>query len=47
MAMSFAPLSLKNQIFIEKPDVVVKSYPRFWDDLERAGFIIKPIQKYN
>lgn len=43
MAMSFAPLSLKNQIFIEKPDVVVKSYPRFWDDLERAGFIIKPI----
>tara|TARA_A200000113_G_C8856143_1_gene351867 strand:- start:615 stop:1838 length:1224 start_codon:yes stop_codon:yes gene_type:complete len=43
MAMSFAPLSLKNQIFIEKPDVVVKSYPRFWDDLEKAGFIIKPI----
>ena len=43
MAMSFAPLSLKNKIFIEKPDVVVKSYPRFWDDLDRAGFIIKPI----
>ena len=43
MAMSFAPLSLKIPISIENPNVVVKSYPGFWDDLKKAGFIIKPI----
>ena len=42
MAMSFAPLSLKVPIFIENPSVVAKSYPKFWDDLKKAGFIIKP-----
>ena len=47
MAMSFAPLSLKTPIFIESPSVVAKSYPKFWDDLRKAGFVIKPIQKYN
>ena len=47
MAMSFAPLSLKIPIFIESPSVVAKSYPKFWDDLRKAGFVIKPIQKYN
>lgn len=47
MAMSFAPLSLKIPIFIENPSVVAKSYPKFWDDLRKAGFVIKPIQKYN
>jgi len=41
MAMSFAPLSLKIPIFIENPSVVVKSYPKFWEDLKRAGFKIK------
>ena len=43
MAMSFAPLSLKIPISIENPNVVVKSYPGFWYDLKKAGFIIKPI----
>ena len=43
MAMSFAPLALKIPIFIQNPNVVVKSYPEFWDDLESAGFIIKTI----
>ncbi|MAW08907.1 MAG: 3-phosphoshikimate 1-carboxyvinyltransferase [Flavobacteriaceae bacterium TMED200] len=43
MAMSFAPLSLKIPIFIQNPSVVAKSYPKFWDDLKKAGFIIKPI----
>ena len=43
MAMSFAPLALKIPILIENPDVVAKSYPKFWDDLKKAGFIIKPI----
>jgi 3-phosphoshikimate 1-carboxyvinyltransferase len=39
MAMCFAPLSIKNpKIKIEHPEVVDKSYPAFWDDLEEAGF---------
>ncbi len=41
MAMSFAPLSIKVPIFIENPNVVVKSYPKFWDDLKKAGFTIE------
>lgn len=44
MAMSFAPLSLKIPIFIKNPNVVVKSYPKFWKDLKKAGFTVKPIQ---
>ena len=39
MAMSFAPLSiLYKEIRIEKPEVVSKSYPQFWEDLKSAGF---------
>lgn len=39
MAMSFAALVLKFQsLKIENPDVVEKSYPAFWDDLQYAGF---------
>jgi 3-phosphoshikimate 1-carboxyvinyltransferase len=41
MAMSFAPACLKmSDIRIADPSVVSKSYPRFWDDLRSAGFII-------
>lgn len=41
MAMSFAPLSIvTNQIKIEEPNVVSKSYPNFWNDLEKLGFKI-------
>lgn len=41
MAMSFAPLSLIfDQILIESPEVVTKSYPGFWDDLKSVGFVI-------
>jgi len=41
MAMAFAPLALKiQQLEIEEPGVVVKSYPAFWDDLQKAGFTI-------
>lgn len=32
MAMCFAPFSLKYPLTIKNPDVVVKSYPQFWDD---------------
>ncbi|MGV6845899.1 MAG: 3-phosphoshikimate 1-carboxyvinyltransferase [Lutibacter sp.] len=35
MAMAFAPLSLKVPIGIKNPEVVRKSYPNFWKDLEK------------
>ncbi len=39
MAMCFAPLAIKHdQIIIEDPMVVKKSYPSFWSDLESLGF---------
>lgn len=40
MAMSFAPLALKTPISIEEAEVVSKSYPTFWNDLEKFGFQI-------
>jgi 3-phosphoshikimate 1-carboxyvinyltransferase len=40
MAMAFAPLALKTAIVIEDAEVVSKSYPTFWDDLESIGFKI-------
>ncbi len=40
MAMAFAPLALKIPIIIEDAEVVSKSYPTFWDDLESIGFQI-------
>ena len=43
MAMSFAPLALKNLIIIKDPKIVIKSYPKFWKDLKQAGFLIKQI----
>ncbi|WP_394759854.1 3-phosphoshikimate 1-carboxyvinyltransferase [Flavobacterium sp.] len=38
MAMAFAPLALKTSIIIEDAEVVSKSYPNFWDDLQSIGF---------
>jgi 3-phosphoshikimate 1-carboxyvinyltransferase len=44
MAMSFAPLALvQDSITIEHPEVVKKSYPDFWKDLEKVGFVIEEI----
>lgn len=44
MAMAFAPACLKlTDISINHPQVVSKSYPRFWENLQAAGFIIKEI----
>ncbi len=39
MAMAFAPASIvfKN-MYINHPEVVTKSYPSFWDDLQQGGF---------
>jgi 3-phosphoshikimate 1-carboxyvinyltransferase len=39
MAMAFAPLALiVPEVEIEDYEVVEKSYPAFWEDLEKAGF---------
>jgi len=40
--MSMAPACLRTgkQIQINNPQVVSKSYPAFWEDLEKAGFEI-------
>ena len=40
MAMAFAPLALKVPIEIEESEVVSKSYPSFWKDLQSIGFQI-------
>ena len=40
IAMAFAPLASKKSIIINDPDVVVKSYPTYWEDLKKVGFII-------
>ncbi|MDA8947880.1 3-phosphoshikimate 1-carboxyvinyltransferase [Flavobacteriaceae bacterium] len=40
MAMAFAPLALKVPLTIEDAEVVSKSYPTFWDDLEQINFKI-------
>ena len=40
MAMAFAPLALKTSLVIQDAEVVSKSYPAFWNDIEKLGFII-------
>lgn len=41
MAMAFAPTAMVlGSIDINDPDVVSKSYPRFWEDLKESGFEI-------
>ena len=43
MAMAFAPLGLKIPIQIQNAEVVSKSYPAFWKDLEGLGFDLQQI----
>lgn len=40
MAMTLTTLGIFGDIEIHHPDVVKKSYPNFWNDLERIGFKI-------
>ena len=40
MAMAFAPLALRGPLQIEAPTVVRKSYPQFWQELAKSGFVI-------
>ncbi|MBK7409332.1 MAG: 3-phosphoshikimate 1-carboxyvinyltransferase [Saprospirales bacterium] len=38
MAMAFSMLAHLGPIWIEEPEVVEKSYPGFWEDLQKLGF---------
>ncbi|MVM28729.1 3-phosphoshikimate 1-carboxyvinyltransferase [Spirosoma sp. HMF4905] len=39
MAMAFAPVAMREEIIIEEPRVVDKSYPSFWDDMARVATV--------
>lgn len=45
MAMAFAPAALVRQhgITIANPEVVSKSYPYYWEDLQKSGFSIEKV----
>jgi 3-phosphoshikimate 1-carboxyvinyltransferase len=46
MAMAFAPLAMIiPELEIEDADVVEKSYPTFWRDLEKVGFEVKGLNE--
>jgi len=36
MALAFAPVGMMQDIIIEEPGVVVKSYPGYWNDLAKV-----------
>lgn len=40
MAMAFAPLATLMEVEIDNAEVVRKSYPKFWKDMESFGFVI-------
>ncbi|GAB3258256.1 3-phosphoshikimate 1-carboxyvinyltransferase [Larkinella harenae] len=39
MAMAFAPIAMRQEVVIEEPGVVAKSYPSFWDDMARVATV--------
>ncbi len=41
MAMALAPLATRTNLVIEEPDVVKKSYPGYWRDLQKAGVVLR------
>ncbi len=41
MAMAFAPIAIQFPIAIREPNVVEKSYPKFWEDLQKLGFMLR------
>lgn len=44
MAMAFAPCCMtRDHLLINDPQVVSKSYPRFWDNLRQVGFTIEEV----
>jgi 3-phosphoshikimate 1-carboxyvinyltransferase len=40
IAMSFAALAVRSKVVIQDPHVVSKSYPEFWDQMKKAGFVV-------
>lgn len=43
MAMAFAPLALKTTFTIKEAEVVSKSYPTFWEDMQTVGIQLKEL----
>ena len=43
MAMAFAPLAMIAPIKIRNSEVVSKSYPKFWEDLQSLGFSVEEV----
>ncbi|MEM9361087.1 MAG: 3-phosphoshikimate 1-carboxyvinyltransferase [Bacteroidota bacterium] len=43
MAMAFAPLALRTDLFVNDAGVVSKSYPDFWNDLKTIGLEITEV----
>ncbi|MBQ9363458.1 MAG: 3-phosphoshikimate 1-carboxyvinyltransferase [Bacteroidaceae bacterium] len=44
MAMAFAPAALRlGEIRINHPEVVTKSYPHYWEDLQSVGFLLEKL----
>ena len=41
MAMAFVPLAWEGAFSVLQPDVVSKSYPRFWEDMASLGLKIE------
>ena len=47
MALAFAPVAiLGKDIIIDHPDVVIKSYPAFWNDLKMVDFKIEELKGF-
>ena len=48
MAMAFAPASIvfKDNMYINYPEVVKKSYPSFWEDLQRGEFKLNETENF-
>lgn len=46
MAMAFAPVAMRfGSVRVNNPQVVSKSYPKYWDDLAAVGFDIKSVEE--
>ena len=46
MAMAFAPVAMRfGSVRVNNPQVVSKSYPKYWDDLAAMGFDIKSVEE--
>ncbi|MGB7784487.1 MAG: 3-phosphoshikimate 1-carboxyvinyltransferase [Salinimicrobium sp.] len=45
MALAFAALATKVQLEILEAEVVSKSFPGYWEELEKVGFSVKNLQK--